>query len=365
MKTYQNEHIFNHPFSTLTRAVWRKYPNPLKPEVLGSDVVERVIEDDGSLSTHRVMKTQFGLPSWSRKLLGSDQYNYGYEKTRLDLNKQFMSQVSRNITFSGTVTMGEKLTYIAHGDDQTKLIQECTVEVHNLPFSGYLEDTVLAVVSGNIMKGRDAMEWVVNRINEEIEEDLESDHTNGFAALQQQDLLPKRERRTSTAQEALETVTDVIEQGGVIARRSVDELSDKALKSVGEITKSVDNISEKAIKSVDNISEIAIKSVDDLSDDIGKLKCRSMENLSTIATTVKAKSVDLGDKVIKSVEKCEKEVECLINEDLNTASIMKSVDEWSLIAKISASNTARYFSDTWSPHALRSYEIFDDFFNLS
>jgi len=363
MKTWQTEHIFDHPFSTTARAVWRKYPNPLKPEVTGSDVTERSVKDDGSLETHRVMETNFGLPGWSRQLLGTSTVCYGYEKSRLDASKQFMSQVSRNITFAHRVTLGEKLTYTAHGDNQTKLIQESTVEVHGIPFCGYLEDTILSSITKNTFKGRDALEWVVNKINEEEVLGIEPDHNNGlgpklFTKLDEintdKEIFVPIENlpNAQVALAVLDDITESVDKLGEKASKSIDDLGEKASKSIDDISekalksiKSMDDLNKKALKSIksmDNLSEKALKSMDDLSEKALK-PIKFIDNLN----------VDLiGDKAMQSIK--------TMDDNLSEA-----VEDISSMAFKFVGGTASIISDTWSPHALRSYEIFDDFFNLS
>ena len=53
----------SHPWETVTKAVWQKYPNPLNPNVKGLDVVERKVEN-GVLKSHRVLSTEWGIPEW-------------------------------------------------------------------------------------------------------------------------------------------------------------------------------------------------------------------------------------------------------------------------------------------------------------
>lgn len=55
---------FSHPWETVTQAAWRKYPNPLNPNVLGMDVLDRKVDKKGVLHSHRLMRTDWGLPNW-------------------------------------------------------------------------------------------------------------------------------------------------------------------------------------------------------------------------------------------------------------------------------------------------------------
>ena len=57
-----------HSWDTVVTAAWRKYPNPLNPSVVGLDVVDRSIDAEGKLKSHRLMSTSWGMPSWVAKV---------------------------------------------------------------------------------------------------------------------------------------------------------------------------------------------------------------------------------------------------------------------------------------------------------
>ena len=40
----------------------RKYPNPMNPNVVGVDVLDRNLDTDGRLHSHRLLSTEWGLP---------------------------------------------------------------------------------------------------------------------------------------------------------------------------------------------------------------------------------------------------------------------------------------------------------------
>lgn len=55
----------SHPWETVAQAAWRKYPNPMSPGVIGTDVVERSVVD-GVLHTHRLVSTKWYFPRWAQ-----------------------------------------------------------------------------------------------------------------------------------------------------------------------------------------------------------------------------------------------------------------------------------------------------------
>lgn len=41
----------------------QKYPNPMNPSVVGVDVLDRHIDPSGKLHSHRLLSTEWGIPS--------------------------------------------------------------------------------------------------------------------------------------------------------------------------------------------------------------------------------------------------------------------------------------------------------------
>lgn len=238
MKIWTSEHIFSHPWDTVTQAVWRKYPNPHNPAVVGTDVVERRVEN-GVLHTHRLISSRWGLPSWAQKILGADRVCYGFEHSEVDPELKVMTMRTRNLTFSNTVSMDERLVYVPDpaDDEKTILRQETIITVKGVPLTSYMENYLLNSISKNSFKGRDAMEFVISKINREVEE-----------------LMTTYKRST----------TEIFSQ----TRRSIGEITESALRSVDDISfaakKSVDGLSDVYKKSIDDISIAAKKGIDEI-----------------------------------------------------------------------------------------------------
>ncbi|XP_070766694.1 PRELI domain containing protein 3B-like isoform X3 [Enoplosus armatus] len=143
MKIWASEHIFNHPWETVTKAAMQKYPNPMNPGVFGVDVLDRSVDTDGRLHSTRLLSTEWGLPA-----------------------------IAKSISFTNMVSVDEKLTYKPHPQDpeKTVLTQEALISVKGVSLSSYLEGLMAKTISVNAGKGREAMEWVIRRLNTEIEE---------------------------------------------------------------------------------------------------------------------------------------------------------------------------------------------------
>lgn len=56
---------YSHPWETVAQAAWRKYPNPMNPSVIGTDVIDRKVVN-GVLVTHRLVESQWSFPRWAQ-----------------------------------------------------------------------------------------------------------------------------------------------------------------------------------------------------------------------------------------------------------------------------------------------------------
>ncbi|KAM9829697.1 PRELI domain containing protein 3B-like [Syngnathus typhle] len=173
MKIWTSEHIFNHPWETVTKAAMQKYPNPMNPNVFGVDVLDRRVDTEGRLHSKRLLSTEWGLPAIAKSIIGLTRTcTYVQEHSVVDPKQKTFELKSTNISFTNLVSVDEKLTYKPHPQDadKTVLTQEALISVKGVSLSSYLEGLMANSMSVNAGKGREAMEWVIRRLNTEIEE---------------------------------------------------------------------------------------------------------------------------------------------------------------------------------------------------
>ncbi|XP_049608915.1 PRELI domain containing protein 3B [Syngnathus scovelli] len=173
MKIWASEHIFNHPWETVTKAAMQKYPNPMNPNVFGVDVLDRRVDTEGRLHSKRLLSTEWGLPAIAKSIIGLTRTcTYVQEHSVVDPTQKIFELKSTNISFTNLVSVDEKLTYKPHPQDadKTVLTQEALISVKGVSLSSYLEGLMANSMSVNAGKGREAMEWVIRRLNTEIEE---------------------------------------------------------------------------------------------------------------------------------------------------------------------------------------------------
>uniref|UniRef100_A0A8C3C322 PRELI/MSF1 domain-containing protein n=1 Tax=Cairina moschata TaxID=8855 RepID=A0A8C3C322_CAIMO len=83
-----------HPWDTVIKAAMRKYPNPMNPCVVGVDVLDRSLDNQGRLHSHRLLSTEWGLPRTSRTL------TYIEEHSVVDPVEKKMELCSTNVSDS-------------------------------------------------------------------------------------------------------------------------------------------------------------------------------------------------------------------------------------------------------------------------
>ncbi|XP_042653984.1 PRELI domain containing protein 3A isoform X1 [Tyto alba] len=180
MKIWSSEHVFGHPWDTVIKAAMRKYPNPMNPCVVGVDVLDRSLDNQGRLHSHRLLSTEWGLPSIVKAILGTSRtLTYIEEHSVVDPVEKKMELCSTNITLTNLVSVDERLVYTPHPEnpEKTVLTQEAIITVKGISLSSYLESLMANTISSNarkllqgLLKGRDALEWVISKLNTELEE---------------------------------------------------------------------------------------------------------------------------------------------------------------------------------------------------
>ncbi|XP_019566929.2 PRELI domain containing protein 3A isoform X3 [Rhinolophus sinicus] len=133
----------------------RKYPNPMNPCVMAVDVLERSVDCHGRLHSHRLLSTEWGLPSLVRAILGTSRtLTYIKEHSVVDPVKKKMELCSTNITLTNLVSVNERLVYTPHPEnpEMTVLTQEAIITVKGISLGSYLESLMANTISSNAKK---------------------------------------------------------------------------------------------------------------------------------------------------------------------------------------------------------------------
>ncbi|KAA8591549.1 hypothetical protein FQN60_016923, partial [Etheostoma spectabile] len=118
MKIWSTEHVFSYPWETVIKAAMRKYPNPMNTNVVGVDVLDRSLDTQGRLHSHRLLSTEWGLPGIVRAILGTTHtQTYVKEHSIVDPEEKKMELCSTNITLTNLISVDERLLYRPHPDN--------------------------------------------------------------------------------------------------------------------------------------------------------------------------------------------------------------------------------------------------------
>ncbi|XP_006876991.1 PREDICTED: protein slowmo homolog 1-like [Chrysochloris asiatica] len=154
----------DHPWNTVIEAAMRKYPNPMNPCVVGVDVLKRTVDSHGRLHSHRLLSTEWGLPTLLKAILGtSNTLTYIKEHSIVDPVAKKMELCSTNITLRSLVSVDERLLYTPHPEnpEMTVLTHEAIITVKGISLGNYLESLMANTISSNAKKGWAAIEWII------------------------------------------------------------------------------------------------------------------------------------------------------------------------------------------------------------
>lgn len=95
---------------------------------------------------------------------------YASERSTVNPNERQMTLKTINLTFGSFLTMDETLLYTPHPTDPSKTLlqQQATVSIEGVPLNRYMEEVLTKNISFNANRGRQGLEWVIDKINTEV-----------------------------------------------------------------------------------------------------------------------------------------------------------------------------------------------------
>ncbi|KAF2095708.1 hypothetical protein NA57DRAFT_68009 [Rhizodiscina lignyota] len=130
VKFYTTNYSYDFPLPTVSLAYFLRYPNPYSKHVVSSDVIERRFDSE----THRLHTTRLHLkksklPSAVLRLLpksfmgskekGGDGESYILETSTVDMKSGYMVTESRNLDWTGVLSVVERQVYTSARDTST------------------------------------------------------------------------------------------------------------------------------------------------------------------------------------------------------------------------------------------------------
>ena len=120
VKFHENSFNYNYPFSAVSLAYFLRYPNPYATHVLSTDVIDRHFDPSTQrLSTTRLHLKKSKVPAALLKILpkgilsasGDAGQSYILEKSVVDVKEGWMTTESRNLEWTGILSIIERQTY--------------------------------------------------------------------------------------------------------------------------------------------------------------------------------------------------------------------------------------------------------------
>ncbi|KAK8073277.1 UPS1 mitochondrial intermembrane space [Apiospora phragmitis] len=128
--THTTNHSYTHPFPTVTLAFFLRYYspqlNPFSAHVLSTDTIESHVDPEtGRLYTTRIHLKKSRMPSAIIKLLptsvtggAGEKSSYVLENSIVDIKEGWMKTESRNLNFTGVLSVTEAQHYSATPPEQ-------------------------------------------------------------------------------------------------------------------------------------------------------------------------------------------------------------------------------------------------------
>ncbi|KAF2704703.1 hypothetical protein K504DRAFT_460971 [Pleomassaria siparia CBS 279.74] len=131
VKFYSSSDTYTYPFTAVTLAYFLRYPNPYSTHVLSTDTIARHYDPTTQrLTTIRLHLKRSKLPSAVLKLIprsligasaGGDTQAYILEKSVVDVKEGWMDTESRNLEWTGVLSVVERQVFrrpgCTYGDD--------------------------------------------------------------------------------------------------------------------------------------------------------------------------------------------------------------------------------------------------------
>lgn len=116
-------YVFNYQWSTLSSVFWKKYPHPLRPDIINTELLNYQFEN-GILKTTRLITLNPKLPLWPDSLF------YCLEEITIDPLQKTMVLNSHNLSGTNIITLHETCTYKGI-NDKTELVQMAQITVNS------------------------------------------------------------------------------------------------------------------------------------------------------------------------------------------------------------------------------------------
>ncbi|CAA9989370.1 MSF1-like protein, putative [Plasmodium knowlesi strain H] len=176
MKLFEQEHMYQYDWGTVTSAFLQKYPNNVQNHIKSIDVTDRCIDTkEQTLRMRRIVHLQYFIPKLFRNLLNIDGRGVGIEDIDINLREKKLTMSTVNYTLTPFVNLTEKCVYLQKDDDdnQTHYKQTTTLDINGFSYmKSFLERAIINTVREKSKQGINIMNETIKRvINDNVDVD--------------------------------------------------------------------------------------------------------------------------------------------------------------------------------------------------
>lgn len=99
------------PWSIVSYAFFMRYPNPLASHILSCDVISRIVNPSGTLSTTRLILKTGALPRWAPRGIVSRAESWVIEESEVDPTGRVVRCTTRNLDHVKVLHVEERIVF--------------------------------------------------------------------------------------------------------------------------------------------------------------------------------------------------------------------------------------------------------------
>ncbi|KJP89928.1 hypothetical protein AK88_00384 [Plasmodium fragile] len=168
MKLFEQEHVYQYDWGTVTSAFLQKYPNNVQSHIKRIDVVDRCIDSkEQTLRMRRIVQLQYCIPKLFQNVLNIDGGGVGIEDININLREKKLTVRTANYTLTPFVNLTEKCVYVQKHDDDNKTLykQTTTLDINGFGYmKSFLERAILNTVRDKSKQGINIMNDTIRRM---------------------------------------------------------------------------------------------------------------------------------------------------------------------------------------------------------
>lgn len=169
VQVFENAHVYNHDFATVSFAYLNRYPNPFAKHVLSIDTLDSHVDEDGCLRTTKIIVKTGRLPQFIKPFLGNQLDSWIIEKTIINPKTNRMLSYTSNVDHRKFIRVEEYLTYSEDSPYSTLVESRVKFSSNLFGFKQKIEEWSRKKFSSNMANSREGLKYVMDKLKERRE----------------------------------------------------------------------------------------------------------------------------------------------------------------------------------------------------